>query len=95
MAAWVRHTEDAEGLAEYAKNMEELANRHWDGTGSGSRITWVKGIVKRYFFDQDWKRIARRAKRRALAAKTASGQIPKDAEEIETTGLDVGEKLKT
>ena len=54
----------------FTQNMEELANRHWDGTGPGSRITWVKGAVKRYFFDQDWKRVVRRAKRRALAAKT-------------------------
>ena len=48
--------------------MEELANRHWDGTGSGSRITWIKSVVKRYFLDGDWKRIVRRAKRRSRAA---------------------------
>ena len=60
--------------------MEELANRHWDGTGPDSRITWVKSIVKRYFLDDDRKRIVRRAKRRARAAE----ERPSD--EAEWTG---------
>ena len=36
--------------------MDELANRHWDGSGPGSRITWVEGVARRYFLDGDWRR---------------------------------------
>ena len=83
--------------------MEELANRHWDGTGSGSRITWVKSVVKRYFLDGDWKRVVRRAKRRAgaLAARPSGLDIP-DADEAKSlrdieddARLVIGDKLRT
>ena len=70
--------------------MEELANGHWDGTGPDSRITWVKGVVKRYFLDDDRKRIVRRAKRRARAAERPSdeAEYPNDVE------IDVGPVIR-
>ena len=71
--------------------MEELANRHWDGTGPDSRITWVKSIVKRYFLDDDRKRIVRRAKRRARAAAarpSGEAEYPNDVE------IDVGPAIR-
>ena len=51
--------------------MDELANRHWDGSGPGSRIKWVEGVARRYFLDGDWRRVVGRAKRRARAAGDA------------------------
>ena len=48
--------------------MDELANKHWDGSGPGSRIRWVEGVARRYFLDGDWRRFVGRAKRRARAA---------------------------
>ena len=42
--------------------MDELANKHWDGSGPGSRIRWVEGVARRYFLDGDWRRVVARAK---------------------------------
>ena len=79
--------------------MEELANRHWDGTGSGSRITWIKSVVKRYFLDGDWKRIVRRAKRRSRAAAERPSGSAQEAKCPGDVELDAGpvirDKLRT
>ena len=46
--------------------MDELANRHWDGSGPDSRIRWVEGVARRYFLDGDWRRVVARAKGRTI-----------------------------
>ena len=76
--------------------MDELANRHWDGTGSGSRITWIKSVVRRYFLDGDWKRIVRRAKRRARASAARSSEETEWPDDFEIdSSLVIRDKLRT
>ena len=78
------------------QNMDELANRHWDGTGSGSRITWIKSVVRRYFLDGDWKRIVRRAKRRARASAARSSEETEWPDDFEIdSSLVIRDKLRT
>ena len=69
--------------------MDELANRHWDGSGPGSRIRWVEGVARRYFLDGDWRRVVGRAKRRARAAGDPGYAAEAGSEDNEAAAVQV------
>ena len=66
---WKEHAEDTEARAEYARHMENLANKHWKqpegATQKESRVRWVEATLRKFFKERDCVRIRRRARRRA------------------------------